>query len=134
MAEHGFALFATPIGRCAIVWSERGIAAVRLPERRDSETRARIVKRFPHAREALPPRLVQDALERIVALLQGQAIDLSSIALDLDSVPDFDLEVYRVVRSVPCGRTTTYGEMAAVLNDPGSGRFVRMSRALKPLV
>ena len=107
MAEHGFALFATPIGRCAIVWSERGIAAVRLPERRDSETRARIVKRFPHAREALPPRPVQDALERIVALLQGQAIDLSSIALDLDGVPDFDREVYRVARSIPCGSTTT---------------------------
>src|SRR5439155_6440035 len=90
MAEHGFALFATPIGRCAIVWSERGITAVRLPERRDSETRARLLKRFPHAREALPPRPVQDALERIVALLQGQVIDLSSIALDLDGVPDFD--------------------------------------------
>src|SRR5438094_7251697 len=98
MAEHGFALFATPIGRCAIVWSERGITAVRLPERRDSETRARLRKRFPHAREALPPRPVQDALERIVALLQGQAIDLSSIALDLDGVPDFDREVYRIDR------------------------------------
>ena len=132
MAEHGFALFATPIGRCAIVWSERGIAAVRLPERRDSETRARIVKRFPHAREALPPRLVQDALERIVALLQGQAIDLSSIALDLDGVPDFDREVYRVARSIPCGSTTTYGEIAARLNEPGSARDVGMALARNP--
>src|SRR5205807_8510482 len=76
MAAHGFAIFATPIGRGAIVWSERGIVAVRLPERRDSETRARILKRFAHAREALPPPPVRDALERIVALLQGQAIDL----------------------------------------------------------
>src|SRR6267378_4806850 len=77
MAEHGFALFAAPIGRCAIVWGERGIVAVRLPERRESETRARILKRWPHAREALPPQPVQDALERIVALLEGEAIDLS---------------------------------------------------------
>src|SRR5207247_9964460 len=115
MAEHGFALFATPIGRCAIVWSERGIAAVRFPERRDSETRTRIVKRFPHAREAPPPRPVQDALERIIALLQGQAIDLSSIALDLDGVPDFDREVYRGGRSVPCGSTHSSGCSAAHL-------------------
>src|SRR2546427_11852157 len=132
MAEHGFALFATPIGRCAIVWSERGIAAVRLPERRDSETRARLLKRFPHAREALPPRPVQDALERVVALLQGQAIDLSSIALDLDGVPDFDREVYRVARSIPCGSTTTYGEIAARLNEPGSARDVGMALARNP--
>src|SRR2546422_9855522 len=132
MAEHGFALFATPIGRCAIVWSERGITAVRLPERRDSETRARLLKRFPHAREALPPRPVQDALERIVALLQGQAIDLSSIALDLDGVPDFDREVYRVARSIPCGSTTTYGEIAARLNEPGSARDVGVALARNP--
>src|SRR2546425_694084 len=132
MAEHGFALFATRSGRCAIVWGERGIAAVRLPERRDSETRARILTRFPHAREAPPPRPVQDALERIVALLQGQAIDLSSITLDLDGVPDFDRKVYDVARSIPCGSTTTYGEIAARLNEPGSARDVGMALARNP--
>ncbi len=132
MAEHGFALFATPIGRCAIVWSERGIVAVRLPERRDSETRARILRRFAHAREALPPPPVQDALERIVALLQGEAIDLSSIALDLDGVPDFDREVYGVARSIPCGSTSTYGEIAARLNERGSARDVGVALARNP--
>src|SRR5438552_16673642 len=133
MAEHGFALFTTPIGRCAIAWSERGITAVRLPERRDSETRARLLKRFPHAREALPPRPVQDALERIVALLQGQGIDLSSIALDLDSVPDFDRDVYRVARSIPCGSTTTYGEIAARLYETRSASDVGMVQRRNPL-
>ncbi len=132
MAEHGFALFATPIGRCAIAWGERGIVAVRLPERRDSETRARILKRFPRAREALPPRPVRDALERIVALLQGQATDLSSIALDLDGVPDFDCKVYGVARGIPCGSTTTYGEIAARLNEPGSARDVGVALARNP--
>ena len=132
MAEHGFALFATPIGRCAIAWSERGIVAVRLPERRDSETRARILKRFPRAREALPPRPVRDALERIVALLQGQATDLSSIALDLDGVPDFDCKVYGAARGIPCGSTTTYGEIAARLNEPGSARDVGVALARNP--
>jgi methylated-DNA-[protein]-cysteine S-methyltransferase len=132
MAEHAFALFATPIGRCAIAWGERGIVAVRLPERRDSETRARILKRFPHARDAQPPRAVQDASERIIALLQGQAIDLSSIALDLDGVLDFDREVYGVARSIPCGSTTTYGEIAARLNEPGSAREVGIALARNP--
>src|SRR6266850_1892224 len=101
MAEHGFALFATPIGRCAIVWGERGIVAVRLPE-------------------------------RIVALLQGQAIDLSSIALDLDGVPAFDREVYGLARSIPCGSTTTYGEIAARLNERGSARDVGVALARNP--
>jgi methylated-DNA-[protein]-cysteine S-methyltransferase len=132
MAEHGFALFATPIGRCAIAWSERGIVAVRLPERRESETRARILQRCPHAREAPPPRPVQDALERIVALLEGEVIDLSSIALDLEGVPDFDREVYSVARSIPCGGTTTYGEIAARLSGRGSARDVGVALARNP--
>jgi len=121
MAEHRFALFAAPIGRCAIVWGERGIVAVRLPERRESETRARILKRWPHAREALPPQPVQDALERIVALLEGEAIDLSSIALDLEGVPDFDREVYGVARKPQSG-VRGVRAIAADFLEPGSLR------------
>lgn len=51
----GFTLFDTAIGRCGIAWSERGVAGTQLPEARDSETRARMQRRFPEAREAPTP-------------------------------------------------------------------------------
>src|SRR5258708_28037822 len=49
MKDIGFALFETAIGHCGIVWSERGVAGVQLPERNEHATRNRPVRRFPAA-------------------------------------------------------------------------------------
>jgi len=49
-----FALFETAIGCCGIVWSERGIAGVQLPERSEAATRNRLLRRFPMARDGRP--------------------------------------------------------------------------------
>jgi methylated-DNA-[protein]-cysteine S-methyltransferase len=45
------------IGRCGIAWGARGIIGVQLPEAGEARTRARLVRRHPHAREAPPPRM-----------------------------------------------------------------------------
>ncbi len=58
MSDLHFALFETAIGRCGIVWSERGIVAVRFPERGENAVRNRIAQRFPHAHEAAPPEKI----------------------------------------------------------------------------
>jgi len=50
-----FSLFDTAIGRCGIAWSEHGVTGVQLSEPREAETRARLLRRFPGAREAAPP-------------------------------------------------------------------------------
>src|SRR5919201_6024074 len=55
MTAQSFALFDTNIGRCGIAWSARGIAGVQLPEASEAKTRARLTRRYPHAREAPPP-------------------------------------------------------------------------------
>ena len=80
MTANGFALFETVIGRCAIAWGERGVLGVQLPERREAETRARLLRRFPQARETAPPSAVQHAVDAIAALLRGEASDLSTAA------------------------------------------------------
>ena len=51
--ELGFALFETAIGHCGIVWSERGVVGVQLPERSEDATRNRIRRRFPTASETV---------------------------------------------------------------------------------
>jgi methylated-DNA-[protein]-cysteine S-methyltransferase len=45
MDARGFALFTTPIGRCGIAWSERGVASCQLPERTPSAARLRLLER-----------------------------------------------------------------------------------------
>jgi methylated-DNA-[protein]-cysteine S-methyltransferase len=121
MSESGFALFDTAIGPCAIAWGERGVIGVQLPEANAAKTRARMRRRFPAAREASPPADVQRAVDGIVALLRGERIDFSGVALDLARVPEFHRRVYEVARTVACGKTITYGEITKRLGATGEG-------------
>jgi methylated-DNA-[protein]-cysteine S-methyltransferase len=113
-----FALFDTAIGRCAIAWSGRGIVGVLLPERDDAATRARLLRRYPGAREAAPPNPVANAVEGIVALSAGEPRDLSEVVLDFGGMPEFNRRVYAVARTIKPGTTVTYGAIAAQLGEP----------------
>ncbi|HEY7653904.1 MAG TPA: methylated-DNA--[protein]-cysteine S-methyltransferase [Methylomirabilota bacterium] len=125
-------LFDTAIGRCGIAWSERGVAGVQLPEGREPETRARLLRRFPGAREATPPPPVQDALDGIVALLSGGSRRLDAVALDMAGVPPFHRQVYEVARTIPPGATLSYGEIAARLGEPSLTRDVGQALGENP--
>ena len=118
MAAQGFAMFDTAVGRCAIAWSERGITGVQLPERDDAATRARLIRRNAGARESPPPPEVARAIDDIVALIRGEQRDLSTIALDMEGVPDFNRRVYEVARTIAPGTTLTYGAIAKELGAP----------------
>lgn len=45
MTGHHFAIFDTAIGRCGIVWGERGITGLQLPMSNEDKTRKRIHQR-----------------------------------------------------------------------------------------
>jgi methylated-DNA-[protein]-cysteine S-methyltransferase len=132
MTAHDFALFDTRIGRCGIAWGARGISGVQLPEASEAKTRARLARRYPQAREALPPAPVQRAIEAITALLKGERSDLSAIALDMDGVGDFDCRVYEAARAIPAGATLSYGELAARLGERGLAREVGQALGRNP--
>lgn len=124
MSDLGFALFDTAIGCCAIVWSERGIAGVQLPERDEHATRNRVLRRFPAAGEAAPPAPVARTIDSIVLLLSGERRDLSEAILDSEKVPDFHRRVYTIARTIPPGSTMSYGEIAERLGDRALARDV----------
>jgi len=132
MTEHGFALFDTDIGPCGIVWGARGVTGVQLPEASEARTRARLVRRYPQAREAPPPADVRRVIDGIVALLRGEASDLSAAALDMDGVPEFDRRVYEVARNIAPGATLSYGEIAARLGERALARDVGQALGRNP--
>ena len=132
MTHYSFALFDSPIGCCGIAWGERGVAGVQLPEAREVATRARLLERFPGAQEASPPPEVQVALDRVLALLRGEASDLSAIPLDMERVPPFHRRVYEAARTIPSGTTLSYGEIAARIGAPGSARAVGQALGRNP--
>jgi methylated-DNA-[protein]-cysteine S-methyltransferase len=128
----GIALFDTAIGRCGIAWAERGIVGVQLPESNEVATRARMLRRFPGARELKPPPDVRRAVDGIVALLRGAPSDLSSVPLDMTRVPAFNRRVYEIARTIPVGVTLSYGEIAARLGKRDAARAVGQALGRNP--
>lgn len=131
----GFCLFATAIGACGIAWNSKALAGVQLPEADVDSTRRRMARTFAHASEAQEdnaPAHARHAMERIRALLQGNADPLLDIELDMTGVPEFNQRVYQVTRAIPPGRTLTYGEVAWRIDEPGAARAVGQALGNNP--
>jgi len=127
-----FALFETAVGTCGIVWNERGICGVQLPDRDVSALRVRLRRRFPDATEADPPVDVKTAIDRVIALLRGERTDLSGVSLDMGDVPEFERDVYVAARGIPPGATLTYGEIARRIGRPTAAREVGVALGRNP--
>jgi O-6-methylguanine DNA methyltransferase len=132
MAEYEFALFDTPIGRCGIAWSERGVSSLQLPEGKELATVARLTRRFPDAVAGTPPPTVREAMAQVDALLHGKASDLGRVELDMSAVPPFHQRVYAAARAIAPGQTLSYGELAKQLGAPGSARAVGQALGKNP--
>ncbi len=129
MSAAGFATFETTLGTCAVAWSGAGLTGVWLPE---PDLLERIAQREPLAGEAAPPPGVQDAIGRIRDLLAGGRPELGDIPLDLQDVPEFSRNVYDIARSIPPGRTLSYGDIAGQLGDRRLARDVGQALGRNP--
>jgi methylated-DNA-[protein]-cysteine S-methyltransferase len=132
MTEYQFAIFDTAIGGCGVVWGERGIHAVQLPMGSEAKTRSRLRQRHGDIVEASPPSGVQQAIAGMVELLEGKPNDLADIVLDLDGVPEFNRGVYDIARSIPPGKTMTYGDIAKRLGGVELSRDVGQALGRNP--
>jgi methylated-DNA-[protein]-cysteine S-methyltransferase len=115
----GYTRFDTAVGRCAIAWGGDALTGVWLPEA-DART------------ETAPPPWVQDAIDAICALLDGQDADLGDVPLDQSGVSDFARSVYEAARTIAPGQTLTYGEIADRIGAPGEARAVGWALGRNP--
>jgi methylated-DNA-[protein]-cysteine S-methyltransferase len=124
MPGRGYTVFDTGIGRCGIAWGQLGVVGVQLPESREIETRGRMLRQYPDARDLRPPLNVEVAIEGIVAALRGRAYDLSDVTLDFSGISPFNIRVYNFTCGIPRGETCTYGEVATRLGASGAAHSV----------
>lgn len=132
MSAPRFALFPSPIGKCAIVWGDGGVRGLALPERDGASILRRLCTQFDASEVATPTEGVTQVIERVQALLTGQADDLLNIELDYATVPPFHQRVYVAARRVGFGTTVTYGELAKRLLAPGAARAVGQALGKNP--
>ena len=129
----GFTLFDTPIGTCSLVWKDETVTGLRLPEASPAATRSRIKRRWPGAEERAPPPAMQAIIDRVLALLRGERIDLTDVPLDFGAAPELHQRAYAIARTIPPGGTMTYGEIAKRLGVPHESREVGQAMGKNPI-
>jgi methylated-DNA-[protein]-cysteine S-methyltransferase len=72
----------------------------------------------PEDEGALEHPLVQ----RLQAYFAGEVVAFDDVALDLEELTDFQLELAAALRAVPRGETVSYGELAALAGRPRAPR------------
>ena len=130
----GYAIFDTGVGRCGIVWSDAGIVAVQLPEARELDTRRRLYRLYPEAREMRPPPMVEIAIQGIAAALRGRDADFSDVTLDMEGISLFNQRVYEFARTILRGETRTYDEVAAAMRRTGAEFSVAQAIGKNPFM
>jgi methylated-DNA-[protein]-cysteine S-methyltransferase len=129
-----FARFDTRLGRCAILWSPRGITGLVLPERTPTALLTKVRERAPKGvAEAEPNASVQAAMDAVTASLEGSLDDLSGVAVDLEGTPAFHQRVYVLARAIAPGSTLSYGALAERAGSPGGSRAVGQAMQRNPV-
>jgi len=101
--------FTTPLGTCAIAWSDAGLTRFLLP---DPE------RRSTGNTECDPPSWVCEIIGRVQRHLAGEPQDFADVRFDFSRVPEFVRSVLRAALDVKPGHTATYGELAAAIGQP----------------
>lgn len=101
--------FLTPLGTCAIAWTEAGLTRFLLP---DPE------RRSTGNTETDPPSWVREVIDRVQRHLAGEPQDFADVRFDFLRVPEFVRAVLRAALQVKPGHTATYGDLAAALGQP----------------
>lgn len=130
MDAWGWTLFDTPLGRCGLLWSPRGVRCLHLPAA-EPEIVAELRACCPGAATAAPPPAMAALLVAVRRLLAGEPAVLDGV-LDDGDLPAFRRRVYAEVRRIPAGCTATYGEVAAALGAPGAARAVGQALGRNP--
>ena len=66
--------------------------------------------------------------------LAGEPQSFDAVELCYEEVSPFARQVYQAARQVPAGSTTTYGELAKAMDNPGAARAVGTALGRNPFL
>ena len=120
----------SPIGSLLLAWRGETLCALGFDDREERMAGALKV-RFGDVKVTAgkDSQYFRRCLEEYFA---GEMAALDRVAVDTGGTP-FQQRVWRLLREIPAGTTTTYGELAAQLDSPGAARAVGLANATNPV-
>jgi methylated-DNA-[protein]-cysteine S-methyltransferase len=128
-----YCLFDTAIGWCGLAWNGRGITHMQLPDGDRDGTERQLRRRAQGDAPAEPTAEVVQAIAALRSYFAGEAVDLSSVPVDLGDRGRDDVAIYAALRAVAWGETVTYGELARRAGLPNGAQAVGQAMAKNPV-
>jgi methylated-DNA-[protein]-cysteine S-methyltransferase len=116
-----------PVGRIVVAAGRHGVTHAQL------ESSAKI----PGSDGARNGATARRHLDHAIGALEEYFTGTRRAFHDLELSPsgtDFQLRVWRALRTIPYGTTMGYGELATAIGDPGAARAVGMANNRNPLM
>ncbi len=111
----------TPLGLVQVAATDRGVCSVEFGTSR-SGLAAALRRRFPRAAPVRDTPAFIRLVRRVIRLVGTRAAD-AGLSLDLQGTP-FQHRVWRALRRIQPGRTTTYAALARRVGRPAAVRAV----------
>jgi AraC family transcriptional regulator of adaptative response/methylated-DNA-[protein]-cysteine methyltransferase len=125
-----FACAESSLGSVLVATTARGVCAIELGDD-EAQVRAALAQRFPHAEVRADPGALQAALATVVRSIDAPEQQLA-LPLDVRGTA-FQRRVWRALRALRCGETTTYAALASALGAPQAARAVAAACAANPV-
>lgn len=126
--------FETAAGFAAIGWNAAGICSFRLPAQSATSAERALLKRFPDSTAAVPPAAIAEVITLAQRYFAGERVDFSGVSIDLGEQGELFARIYRHIRQLGWGETTTYGTIAKELGEgPEAAREVGQAMANNPV-
>ena len=135
------AILPPPLGEMLVLSSVEGLCAL---EFTTVKGKARGEGRLPRLETRLarwfPPHEIVDRETPIIArtrrwlkdYFDGTAAEIDDLVFDMRGAP-FEQRVWRALRAIPPGQTTSYGAIAQALRSPGASRAVGAANGANPV-
>lgn len=115
--------------------SDAGLCALEFtgPRKRLTRLETRLARWFPpHEIVERETPIIARTRKWLSAYFAGTSADTDKIALDMRGA-DFEKRVWRALRDIPPGETTSYGAIAKSLGDAGASRAVGAANGANPV-
>lgn len=122
----------TPLGPLWLAFSAKGLIAIHFHTPRQVPGPVWPVARREDALTAHLRQWRQEVAAALEAYFAGQPTDFRHLTLDLHGTP-FQLQVWEVLRQVPCGQRITYQKLAQAVGRPRAARAIGGALRANPL-
>ncbi|NDO79548.1 bifunctional transcriptional regulator/O6-methylguanine-DNA methyltransferase [Citrobacter sp. NCU1] len=116
-----YAMADCTLGRCLVAESERGICAILLGDD-DAGLIAGLHELFPAARDEPADADFQQRVQQVITSINARNTPLA-LPLDIQGTA-FQQQVWQALRTIPCGETVSYQQLANAIGKPKAVRAV----------